>query len=73
MYFSSSAVYPIALQSAKCTGPLAEDLISFADSMGVPDMTYGWSKLTGEFLAGFAAQKYGLDVVIYLVHFPVMA
>ncbi len=28
-------------------------------------MTYGWSKLTGEFLAGFAVQKYGLDVTIY--------
>jgi len=65
LYFSSSAVYPIGLQTANCNRPLSEDLISFADTMGVPDMTYGWSKLTGEFLAGFAARKYGLDVVIY--------
>ena len=28
-------------------------------------MTYGWAKLTGEFLAKFAAEKYGLNVVIY--------
>ena len=28
-------------------------------------MTYGWSKLTGEFLAGFAVRKYGLDVSIF--------
>jgi nucleoside-diphosphate-sugar epimerase len=65
MYFSSSAAYPISLQSAECHRTLSEDLISFGDSMGVPDMTYGWSKLTGEFLAGFAVQKYGLDVTIY--------
>ena len=65
MYFSSSAAYPISLQATECHRTLSEDLISFGDSMGVPDMTYGWSKLTGEFLAGFAVQKYGLDVTIY--------
>jgi len=65
LYFSSSAAYPISLQGAQLNRPLSEDLISFGDSIGVPDMTYGWSKLTGEFLAGFAVQKYGLDVVIY--------
>jgi UDP-glucose 4-epimerase len=30
--------------------------------MGQPDMTYGWSKLTGEFLAKIAAKHYGLKV-----------
>jgi nucleoside-diphosphate-sugar epimerase len=30
--------------------------------MGQPDMTYGWSKLTGEFLAQIAAKHYGLKV-----------
>jgi len=65
LYFSSSAAYPIALQRLEFHQPLSEDLISFSNQLGVPDMTYGWSKLTGEFLAGFAAQKYGLDVVIY--------
>jgi nucleoside-diphosphate-sugar epimerase len=65
LYFSSSAAYPIALQSREANQPLSEDLISFGASMGVPDMTYGWAKLTGEFLAQFAARQYGLDVVIY--------
>lgn len=65
MYFSSSAAYPISLQTPECNRTLSEDLISFGGSMGVPDMTYGWAKLTGEFLAGFAVQKYGLDVTIY--------
>jgi nucleoside-diphosphate-sugar epimerase len=65
LYFSSSAAYPISLQGIEVNRPLSEDLISFSNSIGVPDMTYGWSKLTGEFLAGFAVQKYGLDVVIY--------
>jgi nucleoside-diphosphate-sugar epimerase len=65
LYFSSSAAYPVSLQSAEFNRPLSEDLISFGNAIGAPDMTYGWSKLTGEFLAGFAVQKYGLDVVIY--------
>jgi GDP-L-fucose synthase len=65
LYFSSSAAYPISFQTPEFNRPLPEDLISFGDSIGIPDMTYGWSKLTGEFLAGFAARKYGLDVVIY--------
>lgn len=65
MYFSSSAAYPVSFQTAASHRPLSEDLISFNDSIGVPDMTYGWSKLTGEFLAGFAVRNYGLDVNIF--------
>jgi nucleoside-diphosphate-sugar epimerase len=30
--------------------------------MGQPDMTYGWSKLTGEFLAQVAARHYDVSV-----------
>ena len=30
--------------------------------MGQPDMTYGWSKLTGEYLASIAADYYGVSV-----------
>ena len=33
--------------------------------MGVPDYTYGWSKLTGEFLAKIAFQKHGIKSVCY--------
>lgn len=65
LYFSSSAAYPIALQQAENHCRLSEDMISFRNSIGLPDMTYGWAKLTGEFLAGFAVARYGLDVVIF--------
>jgi nucleoside-diphosphate-sugar epimerase len=40
---------------------LAETDINFS-KMGQPDMTYGWSKLTGEFLAQIAARNYGISV-----------
>src|SRR5690606_20379820 len=30
--------------------------------VGQPDMTYGWSKLTGEYLAQIAAKYYGISV-----------
>ncbi len=65
LFFSSSAAYPICEQSASHNRPLCEDMIDFDRKLELPDMTYGWSKLTGEFLAGFAAKQYGLDVVIY--------
>lgn len=65
IFFSSSAAYPISRQTLESNEFLHEGLISFDSDLGVPDMTYGWSKLTGEFLARYAAQKYGLDVVIY--------
>src|SRR5262249_23155557 len=41
---------------------LREDLISFQGNIGKPDMTYGWSKLTGEYLATLAASRYGIHV-----------
>jgi UDP-glucose 4-epimerase len=66
LFFSSSAVYPISDQTSSHNHPLAEDLVNYErDTLGVPDMTYGWSKLTGEMLARFAAKTYDLDVVIY--------
>lgn len=65
LYFSSSAAYPIGLQGRDRNTRLSEDLIDFSDGLGVPDMTYGWSKLTGEFLASHASESYGLDVVVY--------
>jgi GDP-L-fucose synthase len=65
IYFSSSAAYPISHQTPEFNCPLPENLISFRRTLGVPDLTYGWAKLTGEFLAGFAVEKYGVDVNIY--------
>ena len=62
LYASSSAAYPVHLQGAGMTVRLKESDISFDGSMGLPDMTYGWSKLTGEYLARIAASRYGLSV-----------
>ena len=63
LYPSSSAAYPISLQSPTGAIALSEPDIDFTKNLGVPDMTYGWSKLTGEFLAQIAARHYGIAVV----------
>ena len=63
LYPSSSAAYPISLQSTTGAIALSESDIDFTKNLGVPDMTYGWSKLTGEFLAQIAARHYGIPVV----------
>lgn len=65
IYFSSSAAYPIGLQRHEGYRLLREDDIDFADSLGMPDMTYGWAKLTGEYLSRLAHSRYGLAVVCY--------
>jgi UDP-glucose 4-epimerase len=61
LYPSSSAAYPVDLQSENNTIQLRESDIDFK-RMGQPDMTYGWTKLTGEFLAKIAAEHYGIKV-----------
>jgi nucleoside-diphosphate-sugar epimerase len=66
IYFSSSAVYPLELQVKNCNCDLSEGLTGFDTlRIGKPDQTYGWAKLTGEYLAKFAHEKYGLDVKVY--------
>lgn len=66
IYFSSSAAYPITYQQEHEAIPLSETMIDFSKlRFGIPDMSYGWSKLTGELLAQYAAKKYDLDVVCY--------
>jgi nucleoside-diphosphate-sugar epimerase len=62
LYASSSAAYPINLQRSGSHVRLMEDFISFDDVIGLPDMTYGWSKLTGEYLARTAARAHGLHI-----------
>ena len=61
LYPSSSAAYPIDLQTDEAAIALKETDIDFA-KMGEPDMTYGWSKLTGEYLAKIAAKHYGVHI-----------
>ena len=63
--FSSSAAYPVKLQREEGHVLLREDMISFEDDIGMPDMSYGWAKLTCEYLALLAHQKHGLKSVCY--------
>jgi len=63
LYPSSSAAYPVSMQADKVAVALKEGDIDFEKNLGTPDMTYGWSKLTGEFLAQIAAKYYGVSVV----------
>lgn len=63
LYPSSSAAYPTSLQTESDAIALSEGDIDFKKNLGTPDMTYGWSKLTGEFLAQIAAKYYGVSIV----------
>lgn len=63
--FSSSAAYPIESQRREHYVLLKEDMISFEFDIGMPDMSYGWAKLTCEYLAQLAYQKHGLKSVCY--------
>jgi nucleoside-diphosphate-sugar epimerase len=65
VYFSSSAAYPVSLQRPDRYCLLREDMISREADIGLPDMTYGWSKLTGEYLAYIAHRHHDLNCVIY--------
>jgi GDP-L-fucose synthase len=40
-------------------------MITFENRIGMPDMTYGWAKLTNEYLARLAFEKHGLNSVCY--------
>jgi nucleoside-diphosphate-sugar epimerase len=63
--FSSSAAYPIKYQKAGDYRLLTEDMISFEEDLGMPDMSYGWAKLTCEYLGRLAYEKHGLKSVAY--------
>jgi UDP-glucose 4-epimerase len=62
LYTSSSAAYPISIQTKNKNIALKESMINFENGFSKPDMTYGWSKLTGEYLATIAVKQYGLKV-----------
>jgi GDP-L-fucose synthase len=67
VYFSSSAVYPLELQTYHNRMKLQETLAGRFEfsRVATPDASYGWSKLTGEYLAQHAVKTYNADVVIY--------
>ena len=56
VYFSSSAAYPIELQTLAKKKKLKEKDINF-NKIGKPDMTYGWTKLTGEMLMSYLREE----------------
>ena len=62
-YFSSSAAYPVDLQTKESHFILSEFDINL-DQIQTPDLTYGWAKLTGEMLASHA-RKAGIPVHIF--------
>ena len=64
--FSSSAAYPINLQrSSSEIISLKEEMIELHGLIGMPDLTYGWAKLTSEYLGKIAWEKYGVKSVVY--------
>lgn len=63
IYFSSSAAYPISLQDENFNMRLTEKAINLR-SVGTPDMTYGWAKLTGEFCLQYLEAE-GIKVNIF--------
>ena len=63
--FSSSAAYPIKLQQDSSYLLLKEEMISFESDIGMPDMSYGWAKLTNEYIGRLAYKRHGLKSVTY--------
>ncbi|MBM4171236.1 MAG: NAD-dependent epimerase/dehydratase family protein [Ignavibacteria bacterium] len=63
LYPSSSAAYPINMQTESDAVALKESDINIDGyTLGMPDLTYGWTKMTGEFLAKIAAKHYGISI-----------
>lgn len=62
VYFSSCAAYPCELQVPG--HPTPETDITLWPRIGTPDLTYGWTKLTGEMLAQYAEEA-GVPVHIF--------
>lgn len=63
VYYSSSAAYPVALQKRGSRHRLFESDINLND-LHSADLTYGWSKLTGEYLAQFVEAE-GIRVHVF--------
>ena len=64
--FSSSAAYPIEFQRYDNYRLLKESDINLKDDrIGMPDLSYGWAKLTCEFLGKLAFERHGIQSVVY--------
>jgi UDP-glucose 4-epimerase len=67
IYPSSSAVYPVERQTHAWDGQaLREEEVDIARGpLRLPDLTYGWSKLTGEYLAWLTQERFGVRTAVY--------
>ena len=63
IYFSSSAAYPIELQTDWSKTRLEEKDIRL-HNLKMPDLTYGWAKLTGEYCLQFLEAE-GIKVNVF--------
>lgn len=63
IYYSSSAAYPVDIQTREFHRRQFEHDINL-DDVRTPDKTYGWSKLTGEILGKYAIEA-GLKVHVF--------
>ena len=63
VYFSSSAAYPIELQTDFLKTRLEETNIRL-HNLKMPDLTYGWAKLTGEYCLQFLEAE-GIKVNVF--------
>lgn len=63
LYFSSSAAYPVGFQSGYNNYRLHEEDVWGPAGLVEPDEVYGWSKVTGEILAG-KLRKAGVPVTV---------
>lgn len=64
VYFSSSAAYPVDLQSDPAMRHRLHEQDVQSDWMVAPDAIYGWVKLTGEHLAAAYRQQGGTVTVV---------
>ena len=62
-YFSSSAAYPIELQTLNSGHKLKESDIDL-NNIKNPDTTYGWAKLSGEYLIQFVKEA-GINIKVF--------
>jgi nucleoside-diphosphate-sugar epimerase len=67
IYLSSSAVYPVDRQTGAWDGlPLLEEEVNVSlGPLGLPDLAYGWAKLTGEYLALLTQRTCGVPMAVY--------
>ena len=63
VYFSSSAAYPIVYQTGVTENTLMEKNIDL-NNLKMPDLTYGWAKLTGEYCLQFLEAE-GIKVNVF--------